>query len=426
MALSTGPTTIERTLAGRQEAARAPAARDAASLAASGQEIGLAIGHYLVWLGREAASLGAPRVHFLSREGAWLADHYARLRQSHPQGRSWPEPVALAVSRRSTLLPSLPRVDAGTLTPLLAQYGGISAATLLDSLGLRLPPPGARPGPAMGLPLDRPWAEADAARRVLDDGWIAVELEARRLAQRDALLRYLAQEKAMEAEPLVVADVGWRGTIQDNLARLMPDRRVTGLYLALFPPLSPAPENAEKRGLILDPSSPQRLARRLRFVAPLEFAASSEAPTTLEYGLDGSEARPVLDTLSVVPAASPGFRLFQQALAAGVDRASGLLEPNHAVARRHVLRVLESPPRSLVDLFFEAWRDDRYGAGSLRRGAPRLRPLRVLAAVADRARRRALGLELAESGWPWGVLARDMPRAAPLLRRLILGVDARL
>lgn len=400
--------------------------RGADMLAAAGRAIGVALGHYLVWLGCSAAATGAPRLHFLSREGAWLAGHYARLRSARPDGGNWPQPVALAVSRRSTFLPSLPRVDTQTLMPLVAQYRNVSAMTLLRSLGLDMPPAGTRPGPAADLPLEAGWGEPGVAQRILGDIWIAGALEQRRVAQRAALLRYLAQEAVGDAGPLAVADIGWRGTIHDNLARLLPDRTITGLYFALFAPFAPAPPNVEKRGFILGPTDSRRLARRLRFVAPLEFVASGQTPTTLEYELDENGARPVLDTMSVVPFASPAFTLLQQAVAAAIDEAALTTTPSASLARQHVLRFLEAPPASLVHLFFDGWRDDRYGAGSLRRGAPPLQLKRLIAALSSRPARRAFGIELTESAWPWGLLVRDMPIVAPLLRHCILGLDARL
>ncbi len=403
-----------------------PHARDAEALNASGRAIGTVFGNYLVWLGRAAACTGAPRLHFLSREGAWLAGHYARLRQLHPSGHTWPEPAALAVSRRSTFLPSLPDISPASLAPLLAQYREASAAAVLLSLGLDLPLPGTPPGPAVNLPLDRPWAEAGVAASILGDPWIAATLERRRAVQREALLRYLVQEQAADRGPLAVVDIGWRGTIQDNLARLMPTRRVVGHYLALHPQLLPPLPNTEKYGFILSQADPHRLARRLRFVAPLEFVASGTMPSTLGYELNGGNARPVPDTLSVVPISSPAFRILQEGVADGIAGAASLAEPSELLARREVLKFVEAPPLALVRLFFEAWRDDRYGAGTLRRGAPALRLERLLSGLASTAGRRAIGLEFAESGWPWGLLVRDMPFAAPLLRRLILGFDARL
>jgi hypothetical protein len=402
-------------------------ARNVEALMVSGHDIGTALGHYLVWLGSSAAQTGAFKLYFLSREGSWLANHYSRLCFSHPDGGSWPIPVTLAVSRRSTFLPSLPLVDRQALNPLLAQYPHVLSSTLLQSLGLDLSAAASHQGSiASRLPLNRPWADAGVAEEILRDAWIAAGLERRRVCQREALFRYLVQEGATDVEPLVVADIGWRGTIQDNLARIMPTRRVVGFYLALFPPFSPAPPNTEKHGFIHGPTDSVRMARRLRFVAPLEFVATGEAQSVLEYRIERGVARPITDTLSIAPLESPAFRCFQQGVSLGIDAAAATRDPSAALTRKRILHLLESPQVSLVNLFFEAWRDDRYGGGMIRRGAPRLRRRRIVSALASRNTRRAVGIELNNSGWPWGLLVRDMPVAAPLLRRLILSLDVRL
>jgi hypothetical protein len=401
--------------------------RNVTTLMVSGYDIGTALGHYLVWLGSSAAQTGAPKLYFLSREGAWLANHYSRLRSSHPDGSSWPIPITLAVSRRSTFLPSLPLINRQALSPLLAQYPHALSSIVLQSLGLDLSATTSHQGSiTSGLPLNRPWAESGVAEDILRNAWISAGLERRRITQREALCRYLAQEGVMDVEPLVVADIGWRGTIQDNLARVMPARCVIGFYLALFPPLSPAPPNTEKHGFIHGPTDSAWMARRLRFVAPLEFVATGEAQSILGYKIDTGSVRAITDMLSIAPLESPAFRCFQQAVSIGVDAAAETREPSPALARKRVLQMIETPPSSLVNLFFDAWRDDRYGAGVIRRGAPRLRRRRIISALASRNARRAVGIELNNSGWPWGLLVRDMPVAAPLLRRLILSLDVRL
>lgn len=433
MAMPARVTVAEAMVAGPWRPAPAQAGRDVPRAAArrparpsdmldAGRMLGGAFGHYLVWLG--LASATRPSLHFLSREGAWLAGHYGRLRRRHPEGSRWARPVPLAVSRVSTFLPSLPGITQDALAPLVAQYPSATAANVLGSLGLAPSPEHLRHETAAALAL--PWSRPGVADRVLADPAVATRLAARHVAQRAALLRYLEQSGVAGQEPLLVADVGWHGSIQDNLARLLPQTPVAGFYLGLFPQPSAPPPNATKRGFVVQPADAARLRRRLRFVAPLEFAASDATPSTTGYEMQGARAAPVADPLLVVPAERPAFRAFQTAVAAGIDAAAGLRAPDPHVARRQVLHVLEAPPPALADLFFEAVRDDRYGAGTLRRGASRLAPGDVAAALASSARRRALGLRLAESGWPWALLARDLPRLAPLLRRLILAVDARL
>ncbi len=405
-----GPEHIQPALAGR----------DAAGLDAAGRALGAAFGHHLVWLGRKAAALGAERLFFLSREGAWLARHYGRLRRIVPGGDAWPEPVALAVSRRSTFLPSLPEISDTALAPLLAQYRNTTVGTVLESLGL--PGEEARED----LPLEERWSAPGMAARVLGDVTVAAALARRHAAQREALLSYLRGQGVPRTGLVAVADIGWKGSIQDNLARLLPDACLTGLYLALHPAMSPPPPNAAKCGFILDAGAPRGLMRRLRFIAPLEFVASDDTPSTLGYTMQDGRPVPVPDPIAVVPHKTSSFQVLQAAIAAGIDACAELHAPSAVVARQQVLKVIEAPHQALVGLFFEAWRDDRFGEGALRRGADRLSARAVLRGMMLPGARRALGLRLAQSGWPWGLLARDLPLAAPLLRWLILRLDARL
>jgi hypothetical protein len=396
-------------------------------LVAAGRHLGTAFGHYLVWLGQQGAAAGARRAYFLSREGAWFARHYEGLRRHHPEGAAWPEPVPLAVSRQSTFLPSLPRISPEAIAPLLAQYRQASARTVLGSLGLSCGEGAAPPGDiAPGLPLDASWSAPGVAAQVLAHPQIAAELADRHAGQRTALLRYLRENGVDEGREVLVADIGWRGSIQDNLARLLPDRRFTGCYLGVQPFLAPQPQNATKHGFIAGAESPPRLQRRLRFVAPMEFAASDDTPSAIAYREEGGRVRAMQDRLAVIPAETPGFAALQDGIRQGIAELARLRSPSPELARRIVLDVLERPSVALARLFFQAWRDDRFGAGTLRRGAPRLEATLVLRALASTAARRSLGLRLAESGWPWGLLVRDLPWAAPALRAAILVLDPRL
>jgi hypothetical protein len=386
----------------------------------AGDSAGTALGHYLVWLGQIAAAKGAKRLFFLSREGAWLAKHYDALRCQHSEGDQWPPPVTLAVSRLSTFLPSLSSMSEGALAPLLAQYNDADCRTVLGSLGVGVPL-----RTATHLPLDEPW-RGGAGAHVLADPVIYDLLQSRRLAQREALLGYLEQQGVLREATLAVADLGWRGSIQDNLARLLPGKSISGFYLALQAPLATQPPNSAKSGFILNPDDPSRLARRLRFVAPLEFLASDERPSTRSYAFEEGRAVPVADELVIVPVHDPFFVALQAGITAGITRAATQREPSADIARNLLLRFLEAPPPDVARVFFRAYRDDRFGAGRVQQGAPKITPGHVIQALLRPSARRSLGMILAESGWPWGLLARDMPRALPALRSLILASNARL
>lgn len=314
----------------------------------------------------------------------------------------------------------MPALSPQALAPFLAQYGNATVATVLDSLGLGAEEVGS------GVSPESLWRQPGVAERLLGDPATAERLDARRQEQRALLLHYLDQNGVLAQSRIAAADVGWRGTIEDNLARLLPEHRLDGYYLALFPAFSPAPSNAGKTGFVLDAQSPYALTRRLRFVAPLEFICSDRALSAVAYARNLCEVTPVYDMLQVVPADSPAFRCLQDGVSEGVVSMGTLGRPDAGEASMLLLDLIERPPAALAALYFQAWRDDRYGAGTLHRDAPRIDLRQVLAALVSRKARRSLGLAMADSGWPWALLVRDLNPLAPLVRRLVLALDARL
>lgn len=392
--------------------------KSAASVLALGSRLGEAFGHFLLWLGQTGAEAGHSRVFFLSREGAWLAQRYSALRAIHPDGSRWPEARVLAVSRRSTLLAHMDEVDSQALSGFVQQYRQASVANVLESLGIA-------PETAE-MPPETLWSAPGISAAVLSHQRVRAALEDRRIQQRSNLLRYLAQEGFAGQSRAMVADVGWRGTIQDHLCRLLPQQRIDGAYLAQFPPFAPPPGNASKQGFMLTPDDAAAELRRLRFVAPFEFICSDNTRSVRGYCDANGTVAPEFDDLEVVDTNDPALVTLQDAILVGILRQNHLQSPDTCVTRGILVEMIESPHPALVSLYFGAWRDDRYGAGTLSRDAPRLSPGMALRALVGRSGRQDFGRALASSGWPWALLQRDLPLALPLLRKLILATDARL
>src|SRR5262249_12080105 len=115
---------------------------------------------------------------------------------------------------------------------------------------------------------------------------------------------------------------------------------------------------------------------------------------------------------------------FSQAMTKRMEQFTLADRPDQTLARSCVLRYLEDPPIALVHLFFCMPRDERFGNGSTRTGAPKVRLGQVLGAMMKRKSRLNLARSLAESQWPWALLKRDLPYLAPILRHAISLADA--
>ncbi len=223
-----------------------------------------------------ARTVGTDRVFYLTREGAVLR----RVHEAVAPHLPGPAVAAehLEVSRRATFGATVEALDSDRLKRLWDFYREQSPAELLHSLGLE---PGTyRPLlAAAGIAPDDPLG-AEALRDVLAEKTVATVVNAELALQRSRVTEYL-RDRFGDREVLVVADIGWRGSIQDNLAALFPDRLFHGMYLGLLPYLSPQLANAGKQAVGPDGNLGHDLTAVDHFVGALErLFTGQESPIT--------------------------------------------------------------------------------------------------------------------------------------------------
>lgn len=396
-------------------------------MSASLAGISQAFGQFLVWTAHTAREGGAKQVCFLSREGVWLAARYEAMRAQACCPDDFPPARHLAVSRRSTYLAGFEAIEPDVLKPVLAQYRTASMRAVLTGLGLTEQDfqSAAIKIPGFAVLLQEPWRQDGSSAALLHAGPLAELLEMRRATQRDYLLRYLAQQDMLsDAEgPSFLADIGWRGSIQDNLGRLLPTRPLTGLYFHLQPFLTVQQSQLTKIAFLAP--AQHHVLRRLRFGAPLEFLVCGNAPTVSGYTAyaDGRVSA-VLDKEELIPRGQQAaFARFQAEMADTMQNITVSTVPSPAKALEQTLAFLEHPPPAVAALYLASKRDERFGTGRIYTPDVLLGWRQILAALPDRKKRRAFIYKLAESGWPWAILQRDLPLVARFIRFLLLSAD---
>ena len=177
-------------------------------------------------------------VFFLSREGEFLKKIFDYYQQANRY--AGPEKIDthyLIVSRKATFIPSLKPLDEEDFFVLFRQYRAISLYDFLSSLNFD------------GDVIDRIAGElqADKMERLEDLPTSGVfarmkelplfreEYERIRTEQYENFVRYLDQFGVEYRESgLFLVDVGWKGSIQDNLFRLFDGQvEMNGYYLGL-------------------------------------------------------------------------------------------------------------------------------------------------------------------------------------------------
>lgn len=320
-----------------------------------------------------ALAAGADRLWFFTREGAFLARVHEAIRAADPYNTPLPEAGLLEVSRLATFGPSLADLSPASLMRLWTLYSTQSLAGLGASLNLdadvvrraalrhRLP---------MDRPLRHPW-ENPAVQALLADPQFAAEAEARLGEQRRLLRGYLAERGFTRgATPRHCVDIGWRGTIQDNIT-LVSEAPTVGWYLGLFGFLNPQPPLSRKHGWLGDSNTPGQ-PFDLEEVAGLEMIFNAPGGSVRDYraGPDGR----VLARRMALPGeeavvAGPVAALQAGMLSAVVPladyvRRHGLVAADlqplaRAMARSFVAR----PPAVVADAFAALEHNEVFGTG---------------------------------------------------------------
>ncbi len=364
---------------------------------------------------------GIEQVYFLSREGQPLMrmfDMYRERRGGHITSHY------LEVSRRSTLLPSLAPLAEENFETLFRQYRRISLFEFLSSLGLEAQARSV--AQALGLP-DGTEAirEEDFPSSPIFTALKALPLfqglyESERAARRCAFIDYLAELSGGTLPArLVIVDVGWKGTIQDNLFALLcrkgdtPVRAVTGYYVGLVAEGAAGPSN-DKFGLLFSsvgaPSPKYRVFNENRALFEVLLAADHGSIISYETTADGRgyairggfEEREMLDA-EVFPVQQQIFAHFERLVKAMPPFDKSRLLPFEKVVRAHA-RMVFNPTLRERAWFSSVFHVENYGVFE-RSGfaVPKnwhglTHRLRFLKQVLLRRNIGALGF------WPWSTL----------------------
>ncbi len=177
-------------------------------------------------------------VFFLSREGEFLKrlfDAYQkrRIRRKELMIKSH----YLMVSRKSTYMASLKPIQEEKFEIIFRQYADISMYDFLSSLGFSLDIQ-EEIGRRIGADLYQKqtgFKQSDVYAAMTADKFFLEHYEKRRVEQKENFAEYLDSFGIdFKKDGLCLVDVGWKGTIQDNIFEFFTEKvNVLGLYIGL-------------------------------------------------------------------------------------------------------------------------------------------------------------------------------------------------
>lgn len=233
------------------------------------------------------ATKKANNVYFFAREGEFLQKAFDKYQATLPPDFARINSHYMYVSRRATYLPSLGPLGSSTFNKLLYQYGSCSLSAFLKSINLD----------QYISDLKRRFPQVNFEEQHLNiaalPGFIALmkddEFKAIYDRERNEQNTYLneycdALMAEKRDESVHVVDVGWKGSIQDNLAKVT-QRNMTGYYFGILDGAE-CHKNNIKEGLLFDHQWGQRVGDDMfnEFRAGFEVFMGASHGSLKRYG----------------------------------------------------------------------------------------------------------------------------------------------
>lgn len=192
---------------------------------------------------------GVEDIFYQTREGETFIKVHELIRENNIYELELPKSKILEVSRVATFGASLKEISVTELLRLWSQYRTQSMKSLFKTLNIDIKKYEKiirKYGIDENENIDEPWFNP-SIHKLFSDEEFRTGMNKELSEKRSALVKFFESKKIYnDNKPMLVVDLGWRGTIQDNLAYIYPQKHITGYYYALYDYYNVQPDNTSK------------------------------------------------------------------------------------------------------------------------------------------------------------------------------------
>lgn len=363
------------------------------------------------------------KVYFFTREGEFYKDIFDSIAEFYDKNRV-PKSYILEVSRLSTFVASLREFTLDEMMRLWNQYSIQSMAAMFKSLAMDVA--------NVKIFLDRysidpdevltyPWT-LEPVQKLFADQEFKSFMEEYIASRKKQLLDYCKNKDLTEDtdEEIAIVDIGWRGTIQDNLCYLFNKAMINGYYVGLIQFLNKQPENSRKYGY-LDKCS---FARALLTIStPFEMICNSPNGSTVGYdkNADGITVAIRNNEKSEDDIFFAYTKKLQEKVLKDCSALGKYCYMNFIVsedirndAYESLRKFIYYPERDTVSSYFNLTHNEEFGVGAYVDKRTVFRPGLMFLAVFSKKKRQEFKDFLRNTTWPQGYLTKY--RLYPLIK----------
>lgn len=326
----------------------------------------------------QAISSKSDKILFFTREGEFFIkafDILIKHLQENISDIKLPKIDILEVSRLATFAPSLQEISVKEMMRVWNLYSTQSISALFKTLNIDINE-FQNYIDKYSIPVDEqiqyPWQDS-RVQQLFDDAAFKEILWEKVLQQRSLLKSYFATKDLHDDvnANVCVVDVGWRGTIHDNIALLYPNIHFTGIYLGLQKFLNDQPANTSKIAFGPDLNHHIEYPHFLDSVAPIEMITNSPSGSVTGYGEENGQLVAIRNVNNDENDAWHSFtKTFQEGILSGMGPFSEAVLSHgltHDKVRGYALKIwdvlISGNNKSLTDAFNNLNHNETFGMG---------------------------------------------------------------
>lgn len=389
----------------------------------SGGEISIFFYGFVHWIIESCIQDGIDELYFFTREGEFYKQVYDEIVKNEYKNSEIPKAEILEVSRVSTFCASLRDISLSEMMRIWNQYSIQSLKAMVKSLGIseehiRLF------AEKYQIPLEEvivyPWQD-DRVIALFNDTDFVEAVKKERDVKKEIFLDYLMQKGITpnQKKRIGIVDIGWRGTIQDNISYLLPNHELKGYYIGLVSFLNEQPANTIKRGYL---NGYGKFSLLLQYVMPFEMISNSPNGSTICYERKGNTVCAVRKreeeedqifykyTENIQRDILADMSQIYRNLSGRKYIASNI----RALAHKKLSDFILNPQRMVAEAYFSLRHNEEFGVGEYVDKTTVFRIDLFVKAFLGRKHRSKLAQFLRDTTWPQGYLVKY--HLSPLVR----------
>ncbi len=195
-------------------------------------------------------------VYYATREGETFIKIHQIIKDDNPFGVELPDCDIIEVSRMGTFSASLKEMSIMELLRLWSQYREQSMKALFKTLAIDIKPY-QKYMDKYNIDIEEkilcPWFDVKV-QELFEDKEFVEDVNKELKIKKEELLEYFEKSKNIvnDEKAMFMVDIGWRGTIQDNLAHIFTNKKIGGYYLTLYDYYNLQPKNTYKISYLND------------------------------------------------------------------------------------------------------------------------------------------------------------------------------